>query len=614
MRTNLYLIILTLFFLATSINTSLADNPYVPNSVTIDKTKAVGEIPFTSGVSASGAMTYTVPIEIYPGINGFQPQIALSYNSQAGNGIMGFGWNIAGLSTISRTTKNIYYNGLTQGIFLNKADAFVLDGMRLVKLGEKSNKINYKTEQGNIKVNAILGEKKLLGITIGHYIKYFEVFYPNGNKAIYGKTFNISEQLYYSITSLIDIHGNSIDFTYRYTKHQDKIDKITYGGASNASIEFQYTSRQDNIPIYSAGLEITEDQLLEKIICKFGNTTLRTYELQYQTQSNSSVLSQIDLTALGSSLNPLKFYYGEGNIPSSLKENQTKLSEWHDFYNPEELKIVRGKFEYGTDDDGILSLPYEEAYYSYYEEGGLFSHSKRQFQNHYKGDEKIFIYTQKNLAANLIPSIYTEKNFVDLFCADLDGKQEEEIIKVNNGISGKNDQVIFTVYTLKSGAASLTKKYTRTFNFSTIIDHYDTKSIHPKIYFTGDFNGDGKMEVLAVSCHQPWEKEEIKSKCYLFDLENNTILYEGDEIPYYLDFPKLSKMNLINSDDLFVIDYNGDGKSDLCLMNDEGIHIYTFSVSGSSYALNKVNTDSSIWRYSDNNKSWGGFVKICKHY
>ena len=71
-------------------------NSHVPDSYPIDQTKDVGEIPMTSSLTPSGAMTYEVPIGISPGKQGFQPQLSITYNSLAGNGVVGIGWNIGG--------------------------------------------------------------------------------------------------------------------------------------------------------------------------------------------------------------------------------------------------------------------------------------------------------------------------------------------------------------------------------------------------------------------------------------------------------------------------------------------------------------------------------------
>ena len=61
----------------------------VPNTKNIDTSKGVGEIPIKSGISQTGARTYEVPINVCKGMNGHQPALSLSYNSQQGNSILG---------------------------------------------------------------------------------------------------------------------------------------------------------------------------------------------------------------------------------------------------------------------------------------------------------------------------------------------------------------------------------------------------------------------------------------------------------------------------------------------------------------------------------------------
>ncbi|GHT55106.1 hypothetical protein FACS189446_5980 [Bacteroidia bacterium] len=174
---------------------------------------------------------------------------------------------------------------------------------------------------------------------------------------------------------------------------------------------------------------------------------------------------------------------------------------------------------------------------------------------------------------------------------------------MNNTVSGNYDRVVFKVYTPDS-YGDPTTKYTRTFNFSTILTDADGgKSVHPKFYYTGDFNGDGKIEIFAVSCHNPFGNTSITSNCYLFDLEANKKLYEGNNVlPFSQTFVGTQQSDPYAAEDgcdrLFVCDFNGDGKSDICLVNSEGVNIYEFTVSGSTYSLQKTATYTGLKKSS----------------
>lgn len=70
-------------------------------------TGSSAEVGTTEGqltVSLNGAANYSVPISVPPGISGVEPQISLDYNSQQGlKGTAALGWDIRGISTITKT-------------------------------------------------------------------------------------------------------------------------------------------------------------------------------------------------------------------------------------------------------------------------------------------------------------------------------------------------------------------------------------------------------------------------------------------------------------------------------------------------------------------------------
>ncbi|MGO7133533.1 hypothetical protein AB9E06_22035 [Rhizobium leguminosarum] len=61
-----------------------------------------------------------------------QPTLSLAHDSQSGNGSLDAGWKVIGLSVITRGPKSKYFDSVTDGICLQEADAFHMDGQRLI--------------------------------------------------------------------------------------------------------------------------------------------------------------------------------------------------------------------------------------------------------------------------------------------------------------------------------------------------------------------------------------------------------------------------------------------------------------------------------------------------
>ena len=107
---------------------------YTDEDITTKTVNTALSVGFTAGalnVSPTGGASYTIPIALPPGTKGVVPSLSIGYSSQGGNGIMGMGWNISGLSAITRTGKNIHYDGQITAVKLNSEDFYALDGNRL---------------------------------------------------------------------------------------------------------------------------------------------------------------------------------------------------------------------------------------------------------------------------------------------------------------------------------------------------------------------------------------------------------------------------------------------------------------------------------------------------
>ncbi|MBQ3636703.1 MAG: VCBS repeat-containing protein [Bacteroidales bacterium] len=554
-------------------------------TVTINKSKAVGEIALASGVSQTGAKTYSVSIQVPSGMNGFQPRLSLEYNSQAGNSVVGVGWNISGLSSITRSSKSIYYDGKTAPVSMSEEDAFFLNGTRLIRLSKSSNVIEYEAEQGNVRAR---------GYYQNHVLRSFEVFYPDGSKGTFGGPDNDVNRLVYPLMTLNDVCGNVITYSYNSTDNQYTISRISYNGST---IDFSYTDkRPDKLPVYRAGVKVVNSQLLKTISIRSGGSLLRTYSLQHTSQSDKSLLSQIDLSANGKSLNPLRFSYGNGDSSYTFSTSTTQLLDWYSSTDPNMVKVVRGRFGWNYNAEGLIVLPNKNPYMRETRRAKINRHSRNRINNLYSGTEKIFLYAdlQADLAAP-IPNLTTGAGFIDILCADIDGVHEDRIVKINNFVENGKESLVFTVYR-SSTTTGISHQYTRTFTLPTAYEDNDGGwSVLPKRFFIGDFNGDGRQDIMAISADNVFADNSGGSICYVFDLPNNRIAYQTSGIKYYENFVGSGQPDpqdaANKSDKIFTVDFDGDGKTDLCHISETGTRVYGFD--GSNFSLSLLAATAS---------------------
>jgi hypothetical protein len=289
----------------------------------------------------TGTGTFTVPIVVPSGRNGFQPQLTLVYSTGAGAGPFGLGWSL-GVPGIGRKTSR----GIPR--YDDAADVFVLSGAEdlvAVDVAGAATQFRPRTEG--------------LFAEIVHHRDaandYWRVRTTDGLTSLYGtpssaaadaatiaKPDDRSRVFAWKLTRSEDPFGNRIDYEYERDsaeegpRHWDQlylktIRYIDYGADRDSpdflvSVEFVYDDRPDPISEYRSGFEIRTRKRCGSIVVRThagAERQVRTYGLTYADQrpemagtlppNGVSILSRVEVTghdgAQTEQLPPLTFDY-----------------------------------------------------------------------------------------------------------------------------------------------------------------------------------------------------------------------------------------------------------------------------------------------------------------
>lgn len=133
-------------------------DPYASPNYLLDTTHLPGYQTGTPGVSPTGASTYEISLFTPQGTGGMVPHLALVYNDQSGNGILGPGFSLSGMSMITRINLPYYARNESPELLENLDKQFSLDGNRLVLISgtHAQNGAIYKTENETFSVITFL--------------------------------------------------------------------------------------------------------------------------------------------------------------------------------------------------------------------------------------------------------------------------------------------------------------------------------------------------------------------------------------------------------------------------------------------------------------------------
>lgn len=512
------------------------------NFTNIQAQTIAAEIPATYDVSETGAFQYNLPIRIPPGIRDMVPNLAIMYNSQSGDGTLGVGWSISGLSAITRGVSTIFHDKKIEPVDFNYDDAFLLDGQRLFYDNATA---SYLTEVKNF------AKIKSYGAA-GNGPDYFIVEHPNGLTYEYGNTFSSkmlaqgkTDVLIWALNSVYDKNGNYIDFVYDNSQStgEYKILSINYGNnRTNPTtnlfiIEFEYATRQDKNKSWVAGSEIQSNSLLENIYIKHkinvgGVLTLNQYHFTYNVNFYSH-LTQIDETRNQStSLPPIIINWGQQapanpSIGTTITSGSAASYTWSS-----------GDYN-GDGFSDFVQLPKNPIVPIF----NIYLNDKNNdFILQTTGLLPFTSGTVYNLLNNK-PTVNSRYSF------DYNGDGLDDLVVINKEILSPSQAAYSVILYLANGSTSV-------FNTGQLLHWYlfvggnqsylDALEIIP-----GDYDGDGKTELIVL--------EPLNNFGASW---NYSVRLIGDEYgtpnPPIIDFWSFAEVN-----DLVALDYDGDGKDDI---------------------------------------------------
>lgn len=531
----------------------------------------------TQGVLSvnEGKVNYNIPIALPPSIKGFVPNISLNYTSGQISGIAGMGWNISGLSSITRVGKKFYLDGERSGVTFTTNDKLALGGQRLVlKTGNYwESGSTYETERfSNIKI-----ELQGTGDNIS-----FIVTAPDGTRSWYGKntwggTDGIGVTDYYLVRTE-DINGNYITYDYFSNNHTIYLDKISFsankklGDTPINEVEFIYENSGTEEVAYINGLVVKKTKRLKTIQINTKEQSFRKYELTYTEDSvlGYATLTQVqEYNGAGEASNPIQLEYDTTESGEVEEFTKTYLSDL-DF----ESINISGDF----DGDGRVDFTVADKLYN------------KLFNGNSSGSAPIQLPTTMDFSATAIDpntqKLNPHKSLVKLVTENVE-KPQFHVYNFVGGVStfsyAKEIDIDLKHNVIVTG---LREGVGPAYSCKALLEKkYEKKN--PK-FITGDFNGDGITEVIVgveKDVTKVFDISNVDSaeSCQDYTVVSNPSTIEKDYYIYNLDINESSTLGtsgflkitdvsgLLDTDrKQFLFDYDGDGLTDIMMIDGSG--------------------------------------------
>lgn len=520
------------------------------------ETRAQERLSGTTSVSATGGSVHTVQIQTPKGVGDMRPSISLTYNSQSGNGVAGFGCSITGISIITRGTKDYAHDNTANGLKYSTVDALYLDGRRLILVtGSSGTDGAVYSPEGEPQTTVTLhGASNTTS-------SWFEVNTNDGMTYQYGNGTACQQQVTINNTTMphcwyINKATNALGQTMTYSYLTDNRclfpQTISYG--SGNTVTFTYEARTDSVHFSLRGNKGCMGKRLKTIVTKSSSSVYRTYTLAYNSTSDATAYKFSRLVSItetgengsGSRQMNLAWTYMPACSPSSTAAGITAPAD------------VPGAWTYSNrhfaaadvNGDGISDVLHVAKYTA----GGHEYIDTKVFCSIM--DSGIISYDDPlnafRVAGEFHDDVWTYQSG-GVMAGDIDGDGINDLIIPDFGNENISTQFSFCFkYVLGQGLANGSSGLNGTWGVNNVA------ATEMPLYTIADFDNDGKADMIVLERQQ----SSGKYTCHLTHIINGSNDYQR---PLTLS---------AKPQRLFTADYNVDGLVDLLVFTDSGYKIF----------------------------------------
>jgi hypothetical protein len=254
-------------------------------------------------VTPEGAATYHVPIDVPPGIGEVIPSLALRYNSNGHNSIVGKGWYLQGLSKIHRcgSAESIHddYRGIDY-----QNDYYCLDGKHLIPVSGSNGSDGTIYHPYKQPLQKVISHG-----SAGNGPESFTVWAQNGLVLQYGATTDSRIEVQgrvdvrvWAINQIRDRSSNFVNVAYFEDNHHGEYFplRFDYTGNQNQNVDptnhvlLRYENRPDPQYMCQMGALSQTTQRLRSIETYAENAMVSTYSLDYLDNASPAEAIRIE--------------------------------------------------------------------------------------------------------------------------------------------------------------------------------------------------------------------------------------------------------------------------------------------------------------------------------